>query len=144
MKRSTANHYMSQYILLRDAINLGQRHPGMQATSLDYVECCTCGRVINRFVKNSHAGHFVPKGMGGSSGVYFDERNVHAQCHNCNKWEEGNTIEYTPFMVKTYGQKVIDELRLKHKLPRPHSIDEYGIMYREKYKDLKKEHGLSR
>ncbi len=76
MKRSTANHYMSQYILLRDAIKLGQRHPGMQATSLDYVECCTCGRVMNRFAKNSHAGHYVPKGMGGSSGVYFDERNV--------------------------------------------------------------------
>lgn len=144
MKRSTANHYMSQYILLRDAIKLGQRRPGIQDSSFDCIECCTCGKMMNRFAKNSHAGHYVPKGMGGSSGVYFDERNVHAQCHNCNKWEEGNTIEYTPFMVKTYGQEIIDELRLKHKLPRPHSIDEYGIMYREMYKELKKEHGLSR
>ena len=87
MQRSTANKYMSQYILLRDAIELERQRPGIQDSSFDCVECCTCGKVMDRFARNSHAGHFVPKGMGGSSGVYYDERNVHAQFHNCNKWE---------------------------------------------------------
>ena len=145
MKRATANHYLSQYILLRDAI---ERSPYdkmvAQGERFEFITCCTCGKLMSRFAKNSHAGHFISKGMGGSSGVYFDERNVHAQCHNCNKWQQGNAIEYYPFMLEKYGQEVIDELRRKHHLPRPHSIDEYGIMYREKFKALKKKYGLSR
>ena len=142
MKRSTANHYLSQYILLRDAIAQWKR--GNSHQGYEFVLCCTCGKMMSRFNKNSHAGHFRGKGMGGGSGVYFDERNVHAQCHNCNKWEQGNTVEYYSFMVEKYGQEVIDDIRRKHHLPRPHSIDEYGIMYREKFKELKKEYGLSR
>ena len=141
MQRKTANHYLSQYILLRDAIGQwsGKSHQGYE-----FVLCCTCDKMMSRFNENSHAGHFISKGMGGSSGVYFDERNVHAQCHNCNKWQQGNAIEYYPFMQNKYGQGIIDELRRKHHLPRPHSIDEYGTMYREKFKELKKKYGLSR
>ena len=134
MKRATANGYLSKYILLRDSL----------PSDRDFVRCCTCGKLMNRFVKNSHAGHFISKGMGGSSGVYYDERNIHGQCHNCNKWMQGNGSEYYPFMIMTYGQEVIDELGRLHHLPRPHSIDEYGMMYREKYKELKKEYGVSR
>lgn len=145
MKRSTANHYMSQYILLRDAIELAKKRSGINESGLfEWVECCTCDRILNRFDKNSHAGHFIQKGHGGSSGVYYDERNIFSQCHNCNLWQEGNRIEYHKFMLEKYGQEVIDELRLKHKLPRPHKIDYYGIFYREAYKALKEEHSLKK
>lgn len=145
MKRSTANKYLSQYILLRDAIDLAKRRPGISSSGLfECCECVTCGAIVNRFRSNSHAGHFIQKGQGGSSGVYYDERNVFVQCHNCNVWQEGNRIEYHKFMLEVYGQEVIDELRMKHRLPRPHSIDEYGIMYREMYKELKKKHGLAK
>ena len=138
MKRKTANEYLSKYILLRDAI---EDHIDR---SFAYVKCRTCGKIMDRFSNSSHAGHFRSKGKGGGSGVYYDERNVHAQCNDCNKWEQGNMAEYYPFMQNKYGQKVIDELRAKHYLPRPHSIDEYGIMYRELYKALKKQHGLTK
>jgi hypothetical protein len=80
--------------------------------------------------------------MGGSSGVYYDERNVNIQCHSCNVDLEGNRTEYWPFMGKVHGLNVIDELRMKHKLPRPHKIDEYGMMYLDLYKRLLHEHGL--
>ena len=135
MKRTTANQYMSQYILLRDA---------MPSNNYEFVLCCTCGKVMSRFGSNSHAGHFIGKGLGGGSGVYYDERNVHAQCHRCNEYEQGNGAEYYPFMLEKYGQEVIDELRMKHRLTRPHSIDKYGILYREKYKELKKKYGLKK
>ena len=135
MKRTTANQYMSQYILLRDA------NP---SNNYEFVLCCTCGKVMSRLGSNSHAGHFIGKGLGGGSGVYYDQRNVHAQCHRCNEYEQGNAVEYYPFMLEKYGQEVIDELRMKHRLPRPHSIDEYGIMYREMYKELKKKYGLKK
>lgn len=134
MKRSTANHYFSKYILLRDAI----------PPDRDCVRCCTCGRILIRLSRHSHAGHFISKGMGGSSGVYFDERNVHPQCYNCNKWMQGNAIEYHAYMLKCYGADIVEELRRKHHLPRPHSIDEYGIMYREKYKELTHKYGLKK
>ena len=140
MKRSTANHYLSQYILLRDAIALSPQ----ANLGFEFVRCCTCRKMMSRFAKNSHAGHFRSKGKGGGSGVYFDERNVHAQCDFCNRFEQGNTVEYYPFMLEKYGQEVIDELKCKHHLPRPHSIDEYGILYREKFKELKQEYGLKR
>jgi hypothetical protein len=140
MKRATANQYLSKYILLRDAIEDVEN--GLGQGSYQWVMCRTCGKLLSRLESQSHAGHFIRKGHGGSSGVYYDERNVHAQCHKCNVWEEGNHIEYTPFMIKKYGQEVVDELRIKHKLPRPHKIDEYGILYREKYKELKKKHNL--
>lgn len=132
MKRATANSYMSQYILLRDAA----------PPNYDYCRCCTCGRIIPRVGHSSHAGHFIGKGHGGSSGVYFDERNVHVQCHTCNTYEQGNGPAYYEFMLRKYGQAVIDELKLKHKLPRPHTIAEYGILYREKLKELKRKLGL--
>ena len=138
MKRSTANHYLSQYILLRDAIE------DAIDPSFVWVRCRTCGRVLDRFAKKSHAGHFVPKGLGGGSGVYYVEQNIHTQCYTCNETLEGNRIEYVYYMIENYGQDVIDDLRRKHHLPRPHSIDEYGILYREKFKELKKKYGLRR
>uniref|UniRef100_A0A6H1ZPX5 Putative lambda recombination protein n=1 Tax=viral metagenome TaxID=1070528 RepID=A0A6H1ZPX5_9ZZZZ len=134
MKRATANGYLSHYILLRDAL----------PPDYEWCRCCTCGKLIRRLDRNCHAGHFVTKGHGGSSGVYWDERNIHAQCNNCNRWQEGNQVEYYPFMLEKYGQAVIDELRLKHRLPRPNSIDEYGIYYREAYKELKKKLGVTK
>ena len=134
MKRATANQYLSKYILLRDS------HPGGRAV----VQCCTCGKLMDRFSRNSHAGHFIPKGMGGGSGVYYDERNVHAQCFSCNETLEGNRTEYWPFMEGRYGREVIEELRRKHHLPRPHSITQYGIFYSERFKELLKEFGLKR
>jgi len=137
MKRSTANFYLSKYILLRDAIQ-------DNLPDFKYVKCRTCGKLMERFSHNSHAGHFITKGHGGSSGVYYDERNIHAQCHKCNVWDEGNSIEYYKFMKEKYGEEVIKELRLKHKLPRPYKVDYYGIYYREAYKELKAKYGLKK
>lgn len=144
MKRQTANKWMSWYILLRDAIKLAEERPGINTSGLyEWCECCTCHKMINRFDKKTQAGHFMPKGHGGSSGAYYDERNVHAQCQVCNEYEEGNTVEYYKFMVKTYGEEMIEALRKKHKLPRPRgSIDMAGIYFREEYKILLSKYGL--
>ena len=144
MNRTTANEYLSKYILLRDALEDVEKGRVPETSDYEWVRCRTCGKVLQRLESGSHAGHFITKGQGGSSGVYYDERNVHAQCHSCNVWEEGNTVEYYKFMEEEYGIKIIEELRMKHRLPRLHSIDEYGIMYRELYKELKKKYGLKK
>jgi len=144
MKKTTVNLYLSRYILLRDAIEDAEQGRVPKTSNYEWVRCRTCGKVLFRLESGSHAGHFVTKGHGGASGVYYDERNVHTQCHKCNVWEEGNSIEYHKFMLEKYGEEVIEELRLKHKLPRPHKIDYYGIFYRESWKALRKEKGLKK
>ena len=53
------------------------------------------------------AGHFV---SGRHNSLIFDERNIHPQCMMCNYNNQGEQYKYGLFMLKTYGQKVIDEL----------------------------------
>ena len=99
--------WCSKYIRLRDALENGS------SADAKYCSCCTCGKVNLR--SEMDAGHFISRGMGGSSGVYFDERNIHAQCKPCNAWKQGAPHEYEQFMLDKYGQDVIDELHWLHK-----------------------------
>lgn len=72
--------------------------------------CFTCGRKGEG--KGMHAGHFVPKSVGGLT-LYFDEDNVHAQCYNCNINLGGNQYIYG---IKL-GKQMVDFLYArKHKL----------------------------
>lgn len=85
------------------------------------------------------AGHFIPKGKGGQSGVRWDERNVHAQCSGCNAFHQGRTLDYQDYMLKEYGQEVIDELRKLDKIIRRRSSLElmsYANMYKGMYQEL--------
>src|SRR5574343_407265 len=68
--------------------------------------CFTCGRKGEG--SGMHAGHFVPKSVGGLS-LYFHEDNVHAQCYNCNINLGGNKYEYG----KRLGDKAEQLYKLK-------------------------------
>ena len=74
--------------------------------------CVTCG--TKKHWKEMQAGHFVP---GRTNGILFDERGIHAQCKGCNIFKAGNLIEYYPFMLKNYGQSIVDDLRRLSKTP---------------------------
>ncbi len=60
------------------------------------------------------AGHFISRGKGGVSGVYFDERNVNLQCKPCNGFAQGFAQEYRACIIKKYGEDMPDELLQKH------------------------------
>lgn len=77
------------------------------ADSNGYVSCVTCG--ITKHYKEFHAGHFIPQAQGDA--VRYDIRNIHVQCYRCNINLGGNGPEYYPFMLKTYGEATINELR---------------------------------
>ncbi len=85
------------------------------------------------------AGHFISRGSGGVSGVYFDERNINLQCKRCNGFEQGNAQEYREYIVKTYGTATLDELRIKHyilpdmKNLAMRAMEQY---YKDKYREL--------
>lgn len=127
---------MSPYIRLRDAIAYHKENrfdiSGLDPESL-LVACCSCGKV--RPWKSMDAGHFISRSSGGSSGVYLDERNVHAQCRSCNRFKEGNKVEYYNFMLKKYGQNIVDELRaLDNKTYTKKEIEGLKIYYKQQYK----------
>lgn len=87
----------SIYIRLRDADPSG------------FVRCVTCDEP--RFWKDMQAGHFI---RGRLNANLFEERGCHAQCYVCNIHYQGNVVIYYKFMLKKYGQGVIDELILQN------------------------------
>jgi hypothetical protein len=82
----------SKYIRLKDADENG------------YVKCVTCDK-IDHWTR-MHAGHYIHK----KTATYFDERNVGVQDIRCNHFLSGNLAKYHEYMLKTYGQDVIDYL----------------------------------
>ena len=125
--------WCSRYIRLRDSIDYCRR-AGLPLES-GPVQCCSCASI--KQWKYVDAGHFISRGMGGSSGVYFDERNINAQCKRCNAFLQGNAQAYEEFMLAKYGQEIIDELKLKHRINSyKGQLWAIGQMYKEKYQEL--------
>ena len=71
------------------------------------VSCVTCE--VRKHWKEMQAGHFIPQAQGNS--VRWLEDNIHPQDYRCNINLGGNGAEYYPFMIETYGQDRVDELR---------------------------------
>jgi hypothetical protein len=132
MTKKTAWKWCSKYIKLRDAIeNYSITH------DLELVLCRTCGKWIRTNSREAQAGHFIGRGIGGNSGIKWDERNIHIQCYQCNCFMQGNASEYRKFMLETYIQKVIDELEWKHRINSyKGKIPAIGEMYKQLYEEL--------
>ena len=66
----------------------------------DKYTCYTCGKPGNE------AGHFYH-----SKGylIHFEERAVHTQCPQCNRWKSGNLQEYARRLVRDYGPGILEE-----------------------------------
>ncbi len=96
-----------------------------------YVSCVTCG--ITKHYKQMQAGHFVPQAQGDA--CRYIEENIHPQDYRCNINLGGNGIEYNAFMLDTYGQEKIDELRKLSRTTAKLSLDDLLEIERE-YKEL--------
>jgi hypothetical protein len=133
--------WCSKYIRLRDALAY------CKTLNIDIkqfariedlpVECCDCNSV-KPWVQMD-AGHYIGRGLYGKSGTYFDERNIHAQGKLCNAGFRGDTsLAYTEFMFREYGQKVVDELHIKHKTHTYSQIEIVGLgeYYKQEYENL--------
>lgn len=126
--KEKAKKIFQLYIRLRDANKSG------------ICRCCTCGKYMH--YKECDAGHFI---RAINMTVCFDERNVHAQCKGCNKYQNGAWEKYLMFMKIQYGQQVIDELNMFRGYAVKRTVSDYmGIYNRYKLKSeqLKAEKGL--
>lgn len=82
----------------------------------DNFTCCCCGKQINRrnpeAKKLMHAGHFITRSC---KQLLLDEKNVNAQCRDCNGQQDWKGIDprYCSYMVKKYGPLIFDYLQEK-------------------------------
>ena len=99
-----------------------------------YFTCCSCGH--RKPYNLADAGHFINRRW---MALRWDERNVHAQCSSCNRFDEGNLIGYYRFMLEKYGQDTIDLLE-SLKTPYKWTDGEVDLLikeYRRKVKDVR-------
>jgi hypothetical protein len=69
------------------------------------LQCISCG------VKNTElwdGGHFFKAEL--FSGLIFDERNCHKQCRKCNRFLNGNELQYRKGLIERYGEPFVSEL----------------------------------
>jgi len=137
--KQKAWYWCSRYCRLRDALEYCAR---MRIDTSQFsriedlpVQCCTCKK-IQSWIRMD-AGHWISRSSGGRSGVYFDERNIHAQSKDCNAFYQGRAQDYYDFMLKKYGQEVIDELKFLDKNQSyKYKIVAIGLMYQQMYEEL--------
>jgi len=127
-KLHDADRWFSLYIRLRDADELGQ------------IRCCSCGKEL--YWRDCDAGHFIPRQH---RSTRYHDKNVHAQCRKCNRFDNGNPGGYSLFMLKSYGVKTIENLtELSHKAAKwtTFEINNLRDNFKQKAKELAKQKGL--
>lgn len=118
----------SLYIRLRDTMPNGM------------FRCISCGNI--KPFSEADCGHFFSRKHGSTR---WDEDNCHAQCIRCNRFLDGNLVNYRSNLIVKIGQERFDELEYRHHQTRQwrkSEIKELLDFYKDKNKELKKEKGL--
>lgn len=102
--------------------------------------CICCGMPMGENVPGGSvdAGHY--RSRGSAPHLRFDERNVHAQKKQCNRYASGNVIGYRLGLIERIGLEAVESLECDQ-TPRDHSIDALRAIkahYRAKWKELEK------
>ncbi len=100
------------------------------------VQCVTCG-IYRRWNDRMDAGHFIPRQH---MATRYDIYNVFPQCKECNRELEGNMGRFTEYLIKAFGENMVEELKEKkdlivHDFPYKEKIEEFTI----KVEQLRKE-----
>jgi hypothetical protein len=101
----------------------------------DKATCITCGKRCE--LGEIHAGHYIPKSRGMS--IYFNEKNVHAQCARCNLYLRGDLSNYALKLIDKYGVEVLGELEAERNKIKRFSEGEFLQLieyYTKKVKEL--------
>mgnify|MGYP000453842261 CR=1 FL=1 len=109
-----------EYIRRRDADN-----------NTGNCDCVSCGKTIH--FSESDAGHFISRKY---LITRYDERNVHAQCRKCNRFEYGRQYEYSIALGQELSQELLQKSRGVLKLTDP-EWQEIFDQYKTKLQELK-------
>ena len=81
-------------------------------------------------------GHFINRQW---RATRWNEDNCHIQCRKCNRFDEGNSVGFTLFMLDKYGREKVDYLRALSRETARFTDSEGELMvklYKQKLKDL--------
>lgn len=88
----------------------------------DQSTCISCDKRFDA-ISELDAGHYHPRTSG--MALFFDERNVHAQCRGCNRFRHGNLAQYALALQRRYGKGILEELDKKRQEIKKYSTQEY-------------------
>lgn len=102
--------------------------------------CICCGTPLHNsgVGGGADAGHY--RSIGSAPHLRFDERNVHAQSKQCNRWGSGRAVDYRIGLIDRIGRAAVEALEADQ-APRNYSIDDLREIvrtYRVKCKELEK------
>jgi len=87
-------------------------------------------------------GHY--RSVGSAPHLRFDERNAHGQSKYCNRWLNGNAVNYRQGLINRIGLEAVEELEADQSVKK-YTVDdliEITRYYKEKVKELKKHHDV--
>lgn len=102
--------------------------------------CICCGKPMGDNVPGGavDAGHY--RSRGSAPHLRFDERNVHAQRKQCNRYDSGNVVGYRLGLIERIGLEQVEQLEADQ-MPRRYSVEDLQqikAIYTAKAKALKK------
>ncbi len=92
--------------------------------------CCTCGKRSNL----KDAGHFISREK---EATRYDEKNVHGQCQECNRFKYGKQYEHSLHIDKLYGKGTAESLLLKSRMTCKRNQFDYEMIAEEFKNKLK-------
>lgn len=103
--------------------------------------CICCGRPMGEGVPGGavDAGHY--RSRGSAPHLRFDERNVHAQRKQCNRYDSGNVVGYRLGLIERLGLDVVEALEADN-TPRHYTCDDLRAIkatYAAKARELEKQ-----
>lgn len=102
--------------------------------------CICCGR---HSAGQTHGGDFDAghyRSRGSAPHLRFDERNVHAQLKQCNRYDSGNVVGYRMGLIQRVGLELVEALECDQ-TPRNHTIDDLRAIkadYAARARELKR------
>ena len=98
--------------------------------------CISCGKWFP--FEELDGGHYIPA-TATHAALRFDERNINAQCHRCNRFLHANLRGYFRGLEKKLGRDGLDDLEAADgpKKWTKEEIDELKLYYKRKLADLR-------
>lgn len=102
-----------------------------------FCSCCTCGKKLELGSADLQAGHFIKRGIWS---LRWNELNVHPQCVRCNMYLSGNEIEYSKFIIDTYGidtfNKLLFQKKVLSKKPKIEEVEKLILYYEAEHERI--------
>ena len=111
---------LSRYIRLRDTRDGGY--------------CISCGKYIT--FDTCDAGHYHKRNT--APAIKYDERNVNAQCRECNGTPDGNKACYEDGLIRKYGAGIFEELLIAKRYFKHIDIDERTVFWKSEIEKFNK------